>query len=102
MSGKNPNHFAGIIYQLVAENISQLIFTGAGLKNAVYITTNNGDLLENPNSVDIILENGAINYNEETIKNIISSTLKSIPELRTRFIYSDPYERFMCSKVYLS
>ena len=45
ISGKNPNHFSGVIYQLVAENIAKSIFDNLGLKNIVYIVANNGDPL---------------------------------------------------------
>lgn len=98
MSGKNPNHFAGIVYQLVAENISNLTFGKLGLKNAVYITANNGDSLTHPNSVDIILENNP-HYEEKVIEDIVKSSLKSIPKFRMDFINSDPYERFMSSNI---
>lgn len=96
MSGKNPNHFAGIVYQLVAESISQTVFDRTGLKNAVYITANNGDLLSQPNSIDIVLERHD-GSQEDIIRDIIKDVLESIPRLRTNFINSDPYVRFMNS-----
>ncbi len=98
MSGKNPNHFAGIVYQLVAENISKLIFDELGQKNAIYITANNGDFLEHPNSIDVILEKNSL-YQKEAISKIVKKSLKLIPEFRMNFINSDPYERFMSSNM---
>ncbi len=94
MSGKNPNHFAGIVYQLVSENISKSILEETGLKNIVYITANNGDRLSYPNSIDIVLEgnHGSI---EESIRKITKKALMSISQFRKDFINGDPYLRFM-------
>ena len=97
MSGKNPNHFAGIIYQLVAEQISQQIYVETGSRNAVFITANNGDALASPNSIDIVLEQSERDI--EVVNNISEKTLNSIPELRSNFINSDPYSRFMKSNI---
>lgn len=55
-SGKNPNHFAGMVYQWVAEDIAINIYKNLGLGNIVYISSNNGDKLNEPNSIDIVLE----------------------------------------------
>lgn len=96
MSGKNPNHFAGIIYQLVAEQISQQIYIKTGEKNAVFITANNGDRLESPNSIDIVLDK---DLNQGVISQIAKETLNNIPELRMNFINSDPYSRFMKANI---
>lgn len=95
MSGKNPNHFSGIVYQLVAEDISTKIFFKIGLKNAVYITANNGDMLIKPNSIDIILSDSCEEGQKDKIHDIITKSLESIPALRMQFINSDPYLRFM-------
>lgn len=94
ISGKNPNHFAGIICYLIAENISHTIYSRLGLKNTVYIVANNGDSLTEPNSIDIILED--INStNEQLIKELVEESFTSIEKLRTAFINRDPFERFM-------
>lgn len=94
ISGKNPNHFAGIICYLLAENISQQIYLNLGLKNAVYIVANNGDKLSEPNSIDVVLE-GNFTDSTQKIENIIRSSLQDIDLLRSRFIDQDPFERFM-------
>lgn len=98
VSGKNPNHFAGIVYQLIAEDIADTIFTELGLANVVYIAANNGDPLNNPNSIDILLKN---NKSNETvaIKHIVNNSLARIKDLRSNFITEDVYERFMHPKI---
>lgn len=94
VSGKNPNHFAGIVCQLVAEKVSKRIFDKLNLKNVVYITTNNGDALNDPASIDVIIED-LDREKEETVKNIIETTLQSIDDLRREYIAEDPFVRFM-------
>ncbi len=94
VSGKNPNHFAGIICQLIAERVSKRIFTDLDLKNVVYITANNGDPLNDPSSIDVIVD-GLDQEKEKAIGNIIRSTLLSIDDLRKEYIQEDPFIRFM-------
>ena len=92
--GKNPNHFSGVIYQLVAEEIANDIFEQLGLSNVVYITANNGELLNKPNSVDIILDSDNTTYNKQVAK-IVNNSLNSIDNLRQNYIQSDIFDRFM-------
>ena len=92
--GKNPNHFAGIVFQQVAEKIAQEIFQELGFRNVVYITANNGDELARPNSIDILLENG-VGVNGQRIRKIISNALDSIVEQRMAYIQRNIYAAFM-------
>lgn len=94
VSGKNPNHFAGIVCQLVAEAVSKKIYEELKLKNVVYITANNGDALNDPASIDVIVD-GLDHEKKELIKKIIENTLKSIDDLRREYIVEDPFVRFM-------
>lgn len=101
ISGKNPNHFAGILYQVIAEYISNEIFTHAKISNVVYITANNGDDLLNPNSVDIFLEtdDSLIKKSIITIvQNIMNA--KTIEKIRQDFIRQDVYDRFLNFRIY--
>jgi S-adenosylmethionine synthetase len=100
LSGKNPNHFAGIIYQLVAEDIANSIFLNTGIANVVYITANNGDRLENPNSIDILVaQNVTLDY-ELQIREIIEKSLKNINQHKLKFINGDVFDRFMQFKLF--
>jgi len=94
MPGKNPNHFAGVVYQLAAEKIASDIYDLLGVRNVVYITANNGDVIASPNSVDVILE-GSSATGSAQVKNIVESVLDSIPEIRTSYIRQTPIDRFM-------
>lgn len=100
ISGKNPYHFSGVIYQIVADNISNEIFIKTGLKNIVYVTANNGDSLKNPSLVDVLLESSNPSY-KTIIDEIIHNTLNNLDVLRTEYIVTDPIERFMKPKSYL-
>ena len=93
-SGKNPNHFSGVVYQLVAEKISQLIFHRFGLKNTIYIMANNGDKLSTPNSIYVILEKEETGM-QQAIRGVIYDILNSISELRKQFVECDIYNKFM-------
>lgn len=94
VSGKNPNHFAGIVCQLVAEKVSKKVYEDLNLKNVVYITANNGDSLNDPSSIDVIVD-GLDEEKEKAIEGIIKNTLSSIDELRKEYILEDPFVRFM-------
>lgn len=94
VAGKNPNHFAGIIYQMTAEKIAHAIHIELGIPNVVYITANNGDALEKPNSIDVIT-NKITASQKKQIEEIILKFLQSIDETRLEFINEDIYEKFM-------
>lgn len=94
MSGKNPNHFAGIVCQLVAQDISKTIYSLTGLKNVVYITANNGDRLDEPASIDIIVDQNYFSIEIE-INKIVKKSLAKIDVLRKKYIEEDPFDRFM-------
>jgi S-adenosylmethionine synthetase len=100
ISGKNPYHFSGVIYQIVADNIANEVYKKTGLKNVVYITANNGDPLKKPNLVDVLLESSNKNF-EAIIDEIINDTLNNLDALRTEYILTNPIERFMKPKSYL-
>lgn len=100
ISGKNPYHFSGVVYQIVADAISNEIYKVTNLKNIVYITANNGDQLNKPNLIDVLLESDDHIFTN-TIKEIINKTLDNIDSLRTEYILTDPIERFMNPKSYL-
>ncbi|MEK7497194.1 MAG: methionine adenosyltransferase [Patescibacteria group bacterium] len=99
ISGKNPQHFSGVIYQIVAENIAFEVFKKTGLKNVVYITANNGDPLDKPNLIDVLLEPNNGN-SKAVINKIIMYTLANLDALRTDYILTNPVERFMRPKCY--
>lgn len=94
VSGKNPNHFAGIVCQLVAEKVSKKIYNDLKLNNVVYITANNGDSLNDPSSIDVIVD-GLDQEKEKAIACMIENTLQSIDSLRSEYIEEDPFVRFM-------
>lgn len=93
--GKNPNHFAGVIYQLIAENIANDIYVTIGVPNTVYISANNGDVLNKPTSIDILLDKKITNFNN--IQEIVHKSLSSIAQYRAEYLKEDVYERFMQS-----
>lgn len=93
-SGKNPNHFSGVIYQLVAEKISRVVFQSFGIRNTIYVMANNGYKLSKPNSIYVILENGCTKEHK-AIRKIIYDILDDIPELRKQFVECDIYNKFM-------
>lgn len=64
------------------------------MSNVVYITANNGELLNKPNSVDIILDSDNTTYNKQVAK-IVNNSLNSIDNLRQNYIQSDIFDRFM-------
>lgn len=92
--GKNPNHFAGILYQLLAERMAYEIHKQLGLKNVIYITANNGDRLGQPHSIDVILENNEAGLQQKA-QEIIQEQLGRLKEIRAEFIASDVFESFM-------
>ncbi len=94
VSGKNPNHFAGIVCQLAADRMSQEIFLTTQLENIIYISANNGDALDDPSSVDILVAHATESQKEE-IQHIINVTLAMLPELRQAYIDQEPFDRFM-------
>lgn len=100
ISGKNPYHFSGVIYQIVVDNISNEIYRKTALKNIVYVTANNGDSLKNPSLVDVILESNSPSY-KAIIDEIIHDTLNNLDILRNEYIVTNPIERFMKPKSYL-
>jgi S-adenosylmethionine synthetase len=99
-SGKNPNHFSGIVYQQMAEKIALDIFTFLGLRNVVYITADNGNKLSEPSSIDVILENDTTPVDEGRIREIISVALGSISVQRSAYIEKDIYGAFMKPTLY--
>ena len=82
-SGKNPNHFSGVVYQNLAENIAKAIYNNTGIKNIVYIMANNGDRLKKPQSIDVFLEK---KVSKDRIKEIIEIELENIEQNRFLFI----------------
>ncbi len=100
ISGKNPYHFSGVIYQIVADNIANEVYKKTGLKNIVYITANNGDPLKKPSLVDVLLESSSHNF-KTVIDEIINDTLDNLDALRTEYIVTNPIERFMKPRCYL-
>ena len=94
VSGKNPNYFAGIVCQLVAEDISKTIYRKVGLKNVVYVTTDNGDKLNEPASIDIIVD-CKDELKEMKINKIIKNSLSKIDLLCKEYIKEKPFTRFM-------
>lgn len=94
MSGKNPNHFAGIIYQLIAEEITDKIYKKYGIENTVYITANNGDELRKPHSIDIVIGEKHI-APDSKIQEVISESLENIDVKRKEYISSDYFRYFM-------
>jgi S-adenosylmethionine synthetase len=96
VSGKNPNHFSGIVYQFMAEHISNQIYFKMGLSNTVYITADNGDMLNNPNSIDIMIPNIALDSGEEEqMRGIVKESMNNIDMFRLNFINGDVYKKFM-------
>ena len=91
-SGKNPNHFSGIIYQLVADEISRNIYSQKNVKNIVIIKSNNGDKLNSPSHIHIICEQM---INDMYIRDITIHALNMIDKLRYQYIMDDPFERFI-------
>ena len=91
-SGKNPNHFSGVVYQSLAENIAKAIYSNTGIKNIVYIMANNGDRLEKPQSIDVFLEKRVLN---DRIKEIIEEELENIEQNKFLFVHKDIYNTFM-------
>jgi S-adenosylmethionine synthetase len=66
----------------------------------VYITANNGDRLENPNSIDILVaQNVTLDY-ELQIREIIEKSLKNINQHKLKFINGDVFDRFMQFKLF--
>ncbi|MDR2337487.1 MAG: hypothetical protein LBE20_02415 [Deltaproteobacteria bacterium] len=100
ISGKNPYHFSGVIYQIVADSIANEIYKKTRLKNIVYITANNGDPLKKPNLIDVILEPDGHNF-KVIIDKIINDTLDNLDTLRMEYILQNPIDRFMKPKSYL-
>lgn len=96
--GKNPNHFAGIIYQLVGEEIANTIYNKLGISSVIYITANNGDPLDKPNSIDIITDNVTQNQ-EKKINELVDAALYAISEVKSDFINGDVYKKFMRPKI---
>lgn len=99
MSGKNPNHFAGIIYQLVAEKITNTIYNDLGIENTVYITANNGDVLNTPASIDVLVDSNA-SVPDERVQGIVNKTLDSISDLRMSYIKDNYFDYFMKPQSY--
>lgn len=99
ISGKNPYHFSGVIYQIVADNIANEIYQKTGLKNIVYITANNGDPLDKPNLIDVLLESND-NTSKIIIDEIINNALANLDALRSDYIHENPINRFMKPKCY--
>lgn len=93
-SGKNPNHFAGVVFQLIAENISQQIYKILHIRNVVYIVANNGDYLYAPHSIYVTLESGDVKI-QNSVREIIGYSLDNIDMLRKDYIQCDVYEKFM-------
>jgi S-adenosylmethionine synthetase len=79
---------------LVAEDIANKINDQIGLSNVVYISANNGDILNDPNSIDILLD-GRADSHDKKIKEIVQNSLNSINSHRLNFIDGDIYNRFM-------
>lgn len=96
-SGKNPNHFAGVVYQNMAERIAFTIYNQLGVKNIVYITANNGDPLASPQSIDIVSETP---IDEKKISSIIEMAITKIQEDKFNFIMGDVYSSYMGNKKY--
>lgn len=93
-SGKNPSHFAGLIYQLVAEEISHSIYNMLREPNVVYVTANNGDKLYNPTSIDILAATRS-HRKKAVMREVAEYGLNSIDTLRETHIRRDVYDRFM-------
>lgn len=90
-SGKNPNHFSGVIYQLVADAISNQIYQEKHIRNAIIIKANNGDVLTRPSNVHIMCDQ---HVELDYLEMLVNDNLGKIDELRRSYISTDPLQNF--------
>jgi len=91
VSGKNPLHYAGKLYTVLAHNISNDINLSLNIPNYVNISAKNGDLLDKPAYV-IVKGGKGISNHELFINNIIKKHLRIIHEYTDWIVKLNPVE----------
>ena len=94
-SGKSPNNFAGCIYQMIGDSVSSEIFNRYHARNAVVISSNNGDILKDPSCIHVSVDSSV---SKSKIQNIVFESLERIDDLRQEYLERDVVASFLYPK----
>ncbi|MEM7818297.1 MAG: methionine adenosyltransferase, partial [Candidatus Aenigmatarchaeota archaeon] len=86
--GKNPTHHAGKIYTILAYDLAYDIYKLTKNKTRVFITSRNGDLLQDP--ANIIVQCSETDLIESKIRHLIEKRLKLLPKYPNLIVRLDP------------
>jgi len=93
VSGKNPLHHAGKLYNAVADILARRIYAELGVENTTTIVARNGDPLGDPATVaiDVAARHAPA---PAILRAMVERELSRLREYSEAFVASDPTERF--------
>lgn len=92
-AGKNPVHHTGKLYNILANKLSLWLYTVYGIKNEINISTQNGNLLTNPEFV-IVKAYTKKPLPKKAITKKVKSLLDSLSIITRQTINQNPIEEF--------
>lgn len=97
VSGKNPVCHAGKLYNIIAQEIANVIYKKFSIENYINISARNGQPLRNPAYVAVKLSKGT---KEETdyIRGIVNNRINNIGSYFNKIINSNPVKDFSSLK----
>lgn len=92
VSGKNPVHHVGKLYNVISQDIANEIYKKFRVENYINIATKNGLPLINPPYIVVKLCGGSIN--KSIIETIINKKIKNIKKYTNKIVRLDPVYEF--------
>lgn len=89
-AGKNPVHHSGKLYNHLAHNISLQIYTTLGIHNSVFISAQNGDILNEPSHIFVKTVEEVSAQDKGRIDQVIMKQLGNLPLLTNIIVQTDP------------
>jgi S-adenosylmethionine synthetase len=81
-AGKNPRYYAGIVYNMAAQEIARRLYEAIGKPNCVEIVSQNGAPLLAPWHAIVTIDS----QDEQIVREIVVAGIQRIPELTEQFV----------------